>query len=234
MPACNCRARLVESATRLPGNARTTIWSPGDNSPSSPRVVWRKRRATRWRCTAPPTDFATTKPTSGADATSARQAWTTMSGCAARTPRLTVWLKSADRVIRFWAGSTGSGSRFRRSGNDGPCDAGPTRWPARHESSSAAENHGPSPGAGYSAGRCACPWPRQSLLVSGSHGHLDDLRASPVAGLPLLNLVEPARSRTARSLPCRRRLGDCSRVLRSLAQVKPHSSRQQPTRVTGC
>jgi hypothetical protein len=34
--------------------------------------------------------------------------------------------------------------------------------------------------------------------------------------------TEPARSREPRSLPCRRRLGDCSRVLRTLPQVKPH------------
>jgi len=83
--------------------------SAGFNSASTVRAAWRSFRATRCRSTAPPTDFATMNPIRGAAPNPAAPRWpcTTRSGCEDRTPCLTVWLKSADRVIRYRAGSTG-------------------------------------------------------------------------------------------------------------------------------
>ena len=57
------------------------------------------------------------------------------------------------------------------------------------------------------------------LWQSRSRNHL----CIPVSGLPLVKAVyRTGAFSKIRSLPCRRRLGDCSRVLRSLPQVKPH------------
>ena len=50
--------------------------------------------------------------------------------------------------------------------------------------------------------------------------------ARPFTGAAVAKLSRTGAVPEARSLPCRRRLGDCSRVLRSLAQVKPHRSGQ--------
>jgi len=84
--------------------------SAGFNSVTIVYAACRSFRATRCRSTAPPTDLATMKPICGAASTAAiaRYPCTTRSGCEARTPCLTVWLKSADRVIRYRAGSTGA------------------------------------------------------------------------------------------------------------------------------
>ena len=88
----------------------------------------------------------------------------TMSGCTVRFPCLTVASKSVDRVMRLRAESTAvtPESRIRQSVNDGPCHADSTRSPGRPWSASSAENRAHGHGAGYSAGRSACPLPRFS------------------------------------------------------------------------
>src|SRR5215212_1673807 len=104
----SCCSRRTETAYLLLGSARMTIRSAGSRSSITERATCRSRRATQWRCTDPPTDFETTRPTLGPSSSNAahRHACTTMSGCAARTPRLTVAPNSVDRVIRLRAGST--------------------------------------------------------------------------------------------------------------------------------
>ena len=130
------------------------------------RARCRRRRATRCRSTEPPTALVTTKPIWGPSGLpSPRWAWTTRFGCATRTPRLTVVPKSADRVIRYRAGSTLSDRWVRQSASDGPCADGPRRSPGRRECASADGIHAPWPADGCSAGRSACPWPRLCLLV---------------------------------------------------------------------
>ena len=118
-PVRNSARSCAESASRLPCKARITTRSEGSRSLTMRCAACRSFRATRWRSTAPPTDLATMNPTRGAPSegyVAPRYPCTTRSGCAARTPCLTVWVKSADRVIRYRAGSTwcatrGSGSQ---------------------------------------------------------------------------------------------------------------------------
>jgi len=104
-PARSCCSSAEDIAELLPGSARMTINSPGSNSLMRVLATCRNFRETRWRCTALPTDFATTRPIRGPGESSelgsrSRRAWTTMSGCADRTPCLTVTSNSAARVIR--------------------------------------------------------------------------------------------------------------------------------------
>ena len=170
----NCRARLkpartsccsrAETADRLLGSARITMRSAGSSSARTVRAACRSRRATRCRSTALPTAFVTTNPIRGPGSAESRRACTTISGCTARTPCLTVVPNSADRVIRNWAGSTRV-DRVRQSDRDGPCGAYRPRSPVRPECASATGNHEPVRAAGCSAGRSACPWPRLRLLV---------------------------------------------------------------------
>src|ERR1700754_2402703 len=104
--SCSSRAEI---ACRLLGSARMTTRSVGSSSSITVRATWRSRRATRCRCTALPTDLETTSPMRGPSPgpwLPERNACTTRSGCTARTPSLTVAPKSADRVIRYRAGST--------------------------------------------------------------------------------------------------------------------------------
>ena len=108
--------------------------------------------------------------------------------------------------------------------NDDPCGAGPSRWRARRGCACADGNHEPAPGAGCSAGRSACPWPRLYLLVVWRS--LSGVHACGVPGrtrLPLVSsgLARNRRGPETRSQPYRQRSGDCSRVLTSLRLVKP-------------
>ncbi len=106
-PDTNCSRRRADDASRLPGSARITTRSAGSRSSTTVRATCRNRRATRWRSTAEPTDLPTTKPIRGPAAPlGSRRRCTTRSGCAARTPCLTVAPNSVDRVIRYCAGST--------------------------------------------------------------------------------------------------------------------------------
>jgi hypothetical protein len=88
----------------------------------------------------------------------------TRSGCTARVPRLTVVPKSDDRVMRFRAESTAviPGLEIKQSAIGVPYDADPTRLPGPPWYASAAGSRARGLGAGYSAGRSACPLPRLS------------------------------------------------------------------------
>lgn len=108
--------------------------------------------------------------------------------------------------------------------NDAPCGAGPSRWRARHGCAYADGSREPAPGAGCSAGRSACPWPRLYLLVvwqslSGGHAYACT-QTNATARYKLWSRSKPARSRipVAAVSP---RTGDCSRVLTELPLVKP-------------
>lgn len=106
-----------------------------------------------------------TRPTrGGAPAPPDRRRWRTMSGCAVRTPCFTVAANSVDRVMRLRAGSTAKrpGVTIKQITRGGPCGAGRTQSSARRGYASATGNRARGLGAGYSAERSACPWPRRS------------------------------------------------------------------------
>jgi hypothetical protein len=93
-----------------------------------------------------------------------RRPWTMISGCAARMPRFSVASNSVDRLMRLRAGSTAGkpAVAFRQITRDGLYGACWTRWSAPPEYASASGSRARGLGAGYSAGRSACPWPRHS------------------------------------------------------------------------
>lgn len=168
-PARNCCSNTGVAVVRLLGKARMTIRSAGCSSSTTARAACRSRRATRCRSTDPPTDFATINPISGAPLkfwSAWRRACTTMADCGARTPLRTASPNSADRLIRYLAGSTVRCLDFRRSENRGLCGAVRSRSPGPLESACATESHGPWPADGCSAGMSVCPWPRRSLLIT--------------------------------------------------------------------
>jgi hypothetical protein len=86
------------------------------------------------------------------------------SGCTVRSPRFSVASNSVDRLMRLRAGSTAEkpAAAFRQITRGGLCGAGWRRWSARPEYASATGSRARGLGAGYSAGRSACPWPRHS------------------------------------------------------------------------
>ena len=87
------------------------------------------------------------------------------SGCAARIPCFTVTSNSVDRLMRLRAESTARKPVVTRSGRKRAAaltpPAGHDRT-ARHGSASATGSRVRGLGAGCSAGRSACPWPRHS------------------------------------------------------------------------
>jgi hypothetical protein len=116
-PAIRARARRTPAviscskrryaAFLLLGKARITNASAGPRSASAARLACRSRRATRCRSTALPTALLTTNPTRGPSEMSVScRAWITRSGWGTRMPCLTVAPNSAERVIRYRAGST--------------------------------------------------------------------------------------------------------------------------------
>ena len=130
------------------------------------RATCRSRRATRWRSTAEPTVLAMINPTRGpvSSGSHARRTWTMTSGCTVRMPYFTVASNSVDRLIRLRAGSTAEKPdvAIRQIARDGHYGAGWTGWSARHAYASASGSRARGLGAGCSAGRSACPWPRRS------------------------------------------------------------------------
>ncbi len=224
MPDCNWFSRRGDSASRLLGSARTTTRSVGSRSGRTVRAACRSLRATRCLMTAFPTDFATIKPIWGAVPDSARTACTTRSGCGARTPHLTVWVNSADRVIRLRAGSTGtptgrSGSQRATAlaaptGHDGPTGTGPHPQPETVNS-------------------CPTPVVRLEGALALGHGCLSSshLRRSVAAetdsaAAALVAKFHPNRRGPGQAGRCRATRGweTLPRVLRSHWQVKPHWS----------
>jgi hypothetical protein len=87
-----------------------------------------------------------------------------MSGCTVRIPYFTVASNSVDRLMRLRAESTAKepGVAIRQIMRGGPCGADWTRSNGRRGSASADGSRAHGLGAGYSAGRSACPWPRRS------------------------------------------------------------------------
>ena len=86
------------------------------------------------------------------------------SGCTARVPHFSVASNSVDRLMRLRAGSTAEkpAVALRQITRDGLYGAGWTRSSARPGYASASGSRARGLGAGYSAGRSACPWPRHS------------------------------------------------------------------------
>jgi hypothetical protein len=162
----NCCSSLADDTCRLLASARMTTRSDCSRSPSRVRTTCRNRRATRWRSTADPTALPMISPTRGPLPTSSfpRRICTITSDCTARTPYFTVASNSVDRLIRLRAGSTAKKPdvAIRQTERGGPYGAGWTRSNARHGSASASGSHARGHGAGYWAGRSACPWPRRS------------------------------------------------------------------------
>ena len=184
-----------------------TTRSVGSRSAIKGRARCRSLLATRCRSTDPPMALVTTKPISGpCKLPTPRWACTTRSGCAARTPRLTVVPKSADRVIRYRAGSTLGDRWVRQSGSDGPCADDPRRSPGRRECACAGGNHAPWPADGCSAGRSACPWPRLCLLVVRRPRSEDDSSDNVVAG------TQFRTNRRGPGGPGRCRIATCGRL----------------------
>jgi hypothetical protein len=86
------------------------------------------------------------------------------SGCTVRMPYFTVASNSVDRLMRLRAGSTAQKPdvALRQIMRGGLCGAGWTQSNARRGCASASGSRARGLGAGYSAGRSACPWPRDS------------------------------------------------------------------------
>lgn len=190
-PRRNSSANRADDAVRLPGNARITSWSDAPSSPRTDRATCRRRRDTRWRSTAEPTDLPTINPTCGAwgpvaaSPSGGRRRWTTTSGCAARTPRLTVASNSVDRLMRLRAGSTAEKPdvAIRQIARGAPYGAGSTQSSVRRGCACATGSHARGLGAGCSAGRSACPWPRRSpRCVSHFHPAGQTSRSGSSAG----------------------------------------------------
>lgn len=211
--------------------------SAGSRPGTNVLATWRRRRDTRCRSTALPTDLDTIRPIRGPFASvpsvSSRKACTTTSGCAARTPRLTVTLNSADRLIRFRAGSTAlhpacacAGSRSERAtalatpiGNDRAAGAGahPQPEPVNTRTAAVVGLEGP----------LALGHGNLSLYPYGDRGPstLPCRSDAPT----VTKLVKLRRScftnrRGLRANPgaaVSPRAGDCSRVLTRFAWVKP-------------
>lgn len=128
--------------------------------------------------------------------------------------------------------------QVRQSENDGLCVAAPPRSRDRRGYACATGNRGPSPGAGCSAGRCACPWPPLFSSSSGSHGpgtqpvHPDVRTASCQSSLP--NRRGPEDPVAAVS-PTFGRLFEGTEVT-SAGQTAPIASRRQrlPTLLVIC
>jgi hypothetical protein len=166
-----------------------------------------------------------------------RRTCTTRSGCTARIPYFTVVSNSIDRLMRLRADSTAKKPdvAIRQSARDGPCAAGRKRSPARRGCASASGSRAHELGAGCSAGRSACPWPRDSprcmrhrfrqCLRPLAHGN--SVVCGSVGVVLLLAGAVPI-SNTSGSQPYRRRSGDCLRVLTTSPPVKPGLA--QPSR----
>jgi hypothetical protein len=155
-----------------------------------------------------------------------RRTCTMTSGCTLRIPCFTVVSNSVDRLMRLRAGSTAKkpGVAIRQIMRDGPCGADSTRSSVQRGCASAGENHARGLGAGYSAGRSACPWPRDSprlirLKISEPSGR--SRFASTSVRVVLLLAGAVPQYLFDGSQPYRRLSGDCLRVLTRLPRVKP-------------
>lgn len=158
------------------------------------------------------------RPTRGPVSSSeSRRICTTTSGCTARTPDFTAASNSVDRLMRLRAGSTAEEPdvAIRQLTRDGLCGAGWRRSIARRGCASASGSHARGLGAGYSAGRSACPWPRRSPRLRTIRPHSSATRSE-------VGLAAGRRGPRAfsGSQPYRRLSGDCLRVLMRIRWVK--------------
>jgi hypothetical protein len=85
------------------GSARTTTVLPLGSAPSRPRICDRRRRATRWRTTEPPTPLPTDSPTrvNSAEFAGGGITWMTRHDLDTRMPRRDTDWKSVDLRSRF-------------------------------------------------------------------------------------------------------------------------------------
>ena len=147
-----------------------------------------------------------------------------MSGCTVRIPYFTVASNSFDRLMRLRAESTANEPdvTIRQITLAGLCGADWTRPNVQRGSASVDGSRARGLGAGYSAGRSACPWPRHSPRCIELK-HLSRPTTSPVrrSGVVLLLAGAVPKTRHFGSQPYRRLSGDCLRVLTSLLRVKP-------------
>jgi hypothetical protein len=125
-------------------------------------------------------------------------------------------------------------SRIRQSARDGLYGAGRRRSLVPRGYASATGNRAPVRVADCSAGRSACPWPRHFSLMrlaAANNPHTPgmwiDTKAVGKLCFPLVAGASTGVSLDCSvpgSRPCRRRSGDCSRVLTCLRWVKPRVS----------
>ncbi len=130
-----------------------------------------------------------------------------------------------------------TGIGIRQSPSGGPCDAGSTRSRAPPECASAAGSRAHGLGAGYSAGRSACPLPRLSpryIWHRLPNRFLDRWNTlaltKPRQALCLAGNRRGPRCTLHGSQPYRRLSGDCTRVRSSVRRVKPGLLGSQPHR----
>lgn len=133
--------------------------------------------------------------------------------------------------MRLRAGSTANKpvGQIRQIARGDPCGGDQTRWLARPGCACVTGNRAREPGAGCSAGKSACPWPRRSPR-SVSLEAFPAIRPLTFGSARLLrDSVEkwscywPARFPghvTPGSQPYRRLSGDCLRVLTQVRWVK--------------
>ena len=166
-------AVLVRGAPRSRTGCRAAPGSrpgpPASRSSMTVRATWRSRRATRWRCTALPTDFETTRPILGpvvVDRMAQRVHDEVGLHCPhPLTDRGTELGRPRHPVPRRKHRARSLNVGITQSASGGPCCAGSTRSPGLPGSASAAGSRAHARGAGCSAEKSACPWPRLSLLV---------------------------------------------------------------------
>ena len=156
--------RSVYARVAAGARARTTTPAFAGIELSRTRTRARRRRLTLFRVTAFPMDLDTTRPTTGPGPRSVRVArCTTTDSRPPRAPHRTACSNSAGRRIRCAAGSTGAVVRPRALRD--PCADERRGSRGLRVCAYADGSRGSWPGAGCSAGTCACS--RVSPTTSG-------------------------------------------------------------------
>lgn|GEM_PF-2690329 len=163
-----CSASSPNDDVAAAGNARTTSRAPAGRSPRPCPTTARSRRLTRFLVTAFPTPLETTKPTFAFPSPGAR--WTTIASRPARAPPRMACRNSAERRMRFWAGST---PQVRQRARRDPCDDEPRGWRGQRACACAGGSHGSWRGADCSAGRSACSRVSPIAVVLRTHRACD-------------------------------------------------------------
>lgn len=103
--------------------------------------------------------------------------------------------------------------------NDGLCGADRTRWRAPRGYASAAGTRARVRGAGCWAGRSACPWPRQSLLVGLAPTRSPCLTGIALSAVGKLGVLLSRRG--PRNEPDRSRIATCGRLFEGTDEISP-------------